>query len=115
MLANKKGVHLECRERVQGAFQGTVDRQKAEIAHAYESYNIFEAAQRINGLLASGNKYIEEEKPWNLEYPEVVINILHYLLVVASELYEPILPVSSQRALEVLRAQQPVILFTKLE
>jgi methionyl-tRNA synthetase len=36
------------------------------------------------------------------------------LLVIASELYKPIIPVSSQRALEALRAQQPVILYTKL-
>src|SRR5262249_9083282 len=36
-------------------------------------------------------------------------------LAVASELYEPILPVSSQKVLEALRAQQPVILYTKLK
>jgi hypothetical protein len=45
---------------------------------------------------------------------KVYINNLHYLLVVASELYEPIIPVSSKRALEALRAQQPVILYTKI-
>jgi methionyl-tRNA synthetase len=115
VLANKKGVRLDRTETVQAAFQETVDKQKAEIAHAYESYNLFEAAQRINVLLTYGNKYIDEEKPWNLEYPEVVLNNLHYLLVVASELYEPIIPVSSQRALEALRVQQPVILYTKLK
>ena len=64
-------------------------------------------------LLTYGNKYIEEEKPWKIAYPAGVLNNLHYLLVVASELYEPIIPVSSQRALEALRAQQPVILYTK--
>ncbi len=115
MLANKKGVQLDRTETVQAAFQGTVDRQKAEIVHAYESYNLFEAAQRINGLLTYGNKYIDEEKPWKQEYPKAVLNNLCYLLMVASELYEPILPVSSQRALEALRAQQPVILYTKLK
>ena len=115
MLANKKGVQLDRTETVQAAFRETVDQQKNEIAHAYESYNLFEAAQRINGLLTYRNKYIDEEKPWNLDDPEVVLNNLHYLLVVASELYEPILPVSSQRALEALRAQQPVILYTKLK
>jgi methionyl-tRNA synthetase len=115
VLANKKGVQLGRTETVQAAFQGAVNKQKAEIAHAYESYNLYEAAQRINGLLTYGNKYIDEEKPWNQEYPEVVLNNLHYLLLVASELYQPILPVSSQRALEALRAQQPVILYTKLK
>ena len=115
VLANNKGVQLDHTDTVQAAFQEKVDKQKAEIEHAYESYNIFEAAQQINVLLTYGNKYIDEEKPWKLEYPEVVLNNLHYLLVVASKLYEPIIPVSSQRALEALRAQQPVILYTKLK
>jgi methionyl-tRNA synthetase len=114
VLANKKGVSLDRTNAVQAAFRETVDKQKTAIEHAYESYNIFEAAQRVNALLTYGNKYIDEEKPWKFEYPEVVLNNLHYLLLIASDLYEPIIPVSSQRALEALRAQQPAILFTKL-
>src|SRR5262249_28953642 len=80
VLANKKGIQLDRTKPIQAAFQETVDKQKAEIAHAYESYNIFEATQRINVLLIYGNKYIDEEKPWKLPYPEVVLNNLHYLL-----------------------------------
>ena len=114
ILANKKGVQLDRTEIVQATFRETVDKQKVEIEHAYESYNIFEAARRVNVLLTYGNKYIDEEKPWKLAYPEVVLNNLYHLLVVASELYKPIIPVSSQRALEALRKQQPVILYTKL-
>ncbi len=116
-LAEKKGAEINDVSKVSTDFKSQVDEIEAEITHAYEAYEIHDAAGLVNSLADLGNKYIDTEKPWGKgdEEAKVILNNLSYLLSLVIKYYEPIIPKSSKKAREALENREKVVLFSKIE
>jgi len=116
-LAEKKGLTINAEEAVEPIFVSSVSEYEAKIASAYESYDLHLAAEHINALAEYGNKYIDSQKPWLAEdvVAEKILNNLSFLLAKVIKYYEPLIPVSSKKGLEILRNREKVSLFQKIE
>lgn len=117
-LANSKEVEINSEESVGKDFKEKVLGYKEEIEKLYEEYEIALAAEKIDELADWGNKYITEKEPWEKtlkkEEIQTVLNNLSYLLKTVTELYSPIIPVSSEKALDALEKREKIILFNKI-
>jgi methionyl-tRNA synthetase len=118
-LANSKDVEINNEEKVEKEFKEKVDSIKREIEFSYEDYEIALAGEKIDSLADYGNKYINDEEPWSkeilLERAEEILNNLSYLLKVVTDLYEPIIPISADKAKKALENREKIILFNKIE
>ena len=118
-LANSKEFEINQEDKIEGEFKTKVDVLKKEIEQLYEDYELALAGEKIDELADFGNKYINDEQPWDKEVSKEkafeILNNLSYLLRVVTELYEPIIPVSAGKAFEALEKQEKIILFAKLE
>lgn len=118
-LANSKDVEINNEEKVEKEFKEKVDSIKKEIEFSYEDYEIALAGEKIDSLADYGNKYINDEEPWSkdisLERAEEILNNLSYLLKVVTDLYEPIIPISADKAKKALENREKIILFNKIE
>lgn len=114
VLGKNKGIEID-QKYVAKEFKAHIDKDIEHITNLYEQYNIFEAAHIINEVVSYGNKYINDQKPWEVTLPTETINNLYYLLEQISDIYEPIIPESSRKAQEALKRHEPIILFHKIE
>jgi methionyl-tRNA synthetase len=117
-LANSKEVEINNEQKVEKEFKEKVEKYEEEIENLYNEYEIALAGEKIDELADWGNKYITEEEPWGKgkekEEVEAILNNLSYLLKVIIEFYEPIIPVSCQKALQALEKREKIILFEKI-
>lgn len=117
-LANTREVKINDENGIEGEFKEKVDAYKKKVEDYYEDYEIALAGEKIDALADFGNKYITEKEPWskdvNNQQAELILNNLSYLLKVVSELYSPIIPTSSQKALAALEKREKIILFSKI-
>ena len=118
-LANSKEFEINQEDKVEEEFKVKVDVLRKEIEQLYEDYEIALAGEKIDELANFGNKYINDEQPWDKTVSEErafeILNNLSYLLKVVTKLYEPIIPISTEKATEALTRQEKIILFEKLE
>ncbi len=73
-----------------------IDRAKKEYIKALESFKFNEALKAVWDLISFCDKYIEKEKPWEKDSPEVLGALLVCLDNIA-ELLEPLLPETAKR------------------
>jgi len=117
-LANSKEVKINDEKEVSKEFKEKVDKYNKEVQELYDEYELALGAEKIDELADWGNKYITQEEPWvkdkSQEEVEEILNNLSYLLKVVIDLYEPIIPISSKKALEALEKRERIILFDKI-
>lgn len=118
-LANSKDVEINNEEKVEKEFKDTVDGMKKEVEKLYEEYEIALAGEKIDTIADYGNKYINDEQPWDKEVTkeraEEILNNISYLIKTVTDLYSPIIPISAEKAKEALSKREKIILFDKLE
>jgi methionyl-tRNA synthetase len=115
VLSKNKEVVINDISKVGAEFKNDIDEKRSEIEKSFEDFNLYEVCQKINSLLSFGNKYINDQKPWEQDKPEEILNNLSYLLLTVCDLYSPIIPESSVKAKENLTNVIPGILFKKIE
>ena len=97
-------------------FKCFVDRfENNEIKSCWEDFRIKDGLQKTNELVKYANKYISDEKPWNLENPDQVLSNIYYLICTVKQIYDWIFPHRKEEISEALRNKKKVILFTKIE
>lgn len=117
-LANQKSVNLWEDITTDSEVKAFIDQTESGYSRNIESFKIFEAIQLINELCSFGNKYINDKKPWELDKATEIKNILinlRILLEKVIQLYSPIIPDSSDKALKALKNQEKIILFPKIQ
>lgn len=118
-LSNKAGVEINQYESVESEFKSKVDNFRTQIENAFESYELQTAANKISELASFGNEYITVNKPWeikdDLKKVKNILNNLSYLLSVINDVYEPIIPHTSEKAKVALEKREPIVLFPKIE
>ena len=117
-LSNEKEVEINNEGALEENFKYEVDSRVSEIKSFFEDFEIALASEKIDELANFGNKYITEKEPWKKEVTKDqctnILNNLSYLLKKVIELYEPIIPESTQKALIALEKRERIILFKKI-
>jgi len=93
-----------------------IREQISEIKDLWENFRISEALLETNKLVKWCNKYMSDEKPWKKEgdwWPTLLE--LHYILLMVTDLYEPVFPGKSKEARQSLTDLNKVVLFPKIE
>lgn len=118
-LSNKAEVEINNFDLVDKDFKDQVDSFRDEIDTLFESYQLQLAANKISELASFGNEYITINKPWEIKDDsnkvQIVLNNLSYLLATVNDLYEPIIPSTTEKAKAALANREPIVLFPKLE
>lgn len=116
-MANQKCINIMDVSKLQSGFKLKVDELKQETEKAFEDFELHDAVSNINDLVSFGNRYFQENEPWRQEVKdaEITLNNTTYLLITASELYEPIIPNGARKAIESIQKKEKVILFPKLQ
>ncbi|MCA9378959.1 methionine--tRNA ligase [Candidatus Dojkabacteria bacterium] len=121
-LAEKDNIEINDADKVDPTFRAKVDDYVRTAEVFYESYELQQALQTANELSDFGNKYIDEQKPWeqretgdNRSDSAQVINNLSYLLAKVTDLYAPVIPMAAAKARQALEKREKVILFPKLD
>jgi methionyl-tRNA synthetase len=116
-LAKKKDVELLQTENVEKGFADKLNTLKKQVEEQFEAFDLYTACQIINEIATFGNKYIDDNKPWEKDQKEsgVILNNLSILLDTINHLYEPIVPEASKKAQEALQKRETIILFQKIE
>lgn len=98
------------------SFKDEVFTQVEDIIKTWKSFEISNALQKTLQLVAFGNKYINDNKPWsNPDICNEVLNNLYYLLQILNDLYEPVMPNAHFRISQALKEKKKAIIFNKLE
>jgi len=115
-LGNQKSINILDSEKIDGNFKRIVDGFKERIEKSYEEFEIHDAVTAINELVSLGNQHIHEKEPWrqSIDDAAVTMNNVSYLLQIASELYEPVIPDGASKALEAIRKSEKVILYPRI-
>ncbi|MBN2089017.1 methionine--tRNA ligase [candidate division KSB1 bacterium] len=115
-LGNLKGINILDASSVAEDFRTKVNEMKVGIEKAFEDFEIRAAVTGINDLVSMGNQHIHEKEPWrqNSEEARITLNNVSYLMQIASELYEPIIPDGAAKALEAIQKGEKVILFPRI-
>jgi len=93
--------------------QRIVNKTREKYKKDLEEFKFNEALVVIWELISFGDKYIEEEKPWENKNQKVIKDLLIVLSSVA-ELLKPFLPETSKKILEQINAKKSQPLFPKL-
>ena len=101
-----------------GSFTKEIKKIKAESSQLVAEFKFNEALERIWRLIALGNKYIDEEKPWALK-PESkkfkgIIGSLLFLISDIGILLSPFLPETSEKVIEAVKNKKLIVLFPRL-
>jgi methionyl-tRNA synthetase len=115
-LASQKSIDILDSTKLNIEFKSVVDAMKSKAVKAYEEFELHDAVYIINEMVSLGNQHIHEKEPWKQkqEDAEITLNNVSYLLLTASELYEPIIPGGAQKAIEAIKNKEKVILFPRI-
>ncbi|MBL8029517.1 MAG: methionine--tRNA ligase [Fibrobacteres bacterium] len=115
-LGNIKNIDILDINAVETPFKEHISSVKKEVEALYESFEIYEAVERILNLISYGNQYIHEQEPWKKELKEshVILNNVSYLLITATELLEPIIPDGAAKAIVAIRKKEKQILYPRI-
>jgi methionyl-tRNA synthetase len=113
-LANKHGVK-------QGKIEKEIEKRIKETKEAYEKdiqdFKLFEILEEIWKFIGFCDKYIEENKPWQITGKKKLEQVLSNLLYCISEiadLIEPFLPETGEKIKTQLKTGKSEILFPRL-
>ena len=114
-------LHLVDIKQVHGStptkdFSSVVDEQVRHIRHCWDEFNIRGALQLTNDLVKFGNKYINDNKPWEggADYEPVLTN-MYWMVGILNELYAPVFPGKCSRAVRHISDRKKCVLFDKLK
>ena len=93
--------------------QRIVNKTREKYKKDLEEFKFNEALVVIWELISFGDKYIEEEKPWENKNQKIIKDLLIVLSSVA-EFLKPFLPETSKKILEQINAKKSQPLFPKL-
>ena len=90
--------------------------RRNNIQQKYESFELYDAVQAIRELVDLGNQHFNENEPWNQTKEEAKRTLANvaFLLRIATELYEPIIPDGAKRAFEALKKKERIILYPRI-
>ena len=113
---NLKQVDLFDDSSVAESFRVQVDNYQKGIEAAYEEFELHDAVKLIIELVSLGNQHIHENEPWKQSDADARITLgnVSYLIRIATELYEPIIPDGAKRAIDAMRKGERVILFPRI-
>ncbi len=77
-------------------FSGQRDTTRAVYEKSIEEFKLHEALEAIWGLVHAGDKYLNDERPWELEKQAVICDLLGLLLEIA-RLLAPFLPATAEK------------------
>lgn len=95
-------------------FKKDIDDRILEVKKQLDEFQLNQGVKLLNLILKSGNKYINDNKPWSSDDYSSVLNNLHYLLSVTTEYLTPIIPDSCERVVKALLLNKKEILFPKI-
>ncbi len=115
-LSQKSDVNIENENIIRHDVKNKIMEMKTQSEKEYMNFNISNAAFIINEIISFGNQHFHKTEPWqkSSDECEIILNEISFLLKVASELYEPIIPDGAQKALYALKKKEKVILFPKI-
>lgn len=104
-------------DKVDKEFKEIIDAKKQSIIDAWNEFEISQALEKTNELVSFGNKYIDIKKPWSNAdlLKDIILNTLHYLLCIATELYTPVIPDSINKIKLALNLKKKVIIFDRFK
>ncbi|MBT3602701.1 MAG: methionine--tRNA ligase [Candidatus Latescibacteria bacterium] len=116
-LGNQKDIDILDASAIESDFKAEVDEMKNKAEKAYEDFELHDAVSIINEIVSKGNQFVHEKEPWKQEAEDakITLNNVSYLIQVASELYEPIIPDGAQKAIETLHKKEKLILFPRMK
>ena len=116
-LSTQKDINILDDSKIQNEFKYKIYKMKLKIESEYENFEINKAVGMINDMVSFGNQYIHEKEPWkqNVKQVEATLNNVSYLLLRASELYEPIIPNGARKAIEAINKKEKLILYPKIK
>ncbi len=88
----------------------TISEYPQKISGYFERYKIKEGTNEIMNLARAGNKYFNDSEPWltvktDKEKCSTTINICLQTIYTLAELFEPVLPFSSEKIFKMLNAE----------
>jgi methionyl-tRNA synthetase len=115
-LCNLKNIGVLDYSAATADFMVTVETYRSRIQLCYEDFELHEAVQLIGELVSLGNQHIHEKEPWKQlpECAKTTLNNVSFLIQVATELYEPIIPDGAQKTIAAMRKQEKIILFPRI-
>lgn len=121
------------------AMLNTLEEYPEKVASLFERYKLKDGTQEVMNLARAANKYFNDSEPWktiksDIEECSTTINICLQTVYTLAELFQPIIPETSQKMFAMLNAEptgwdncgkinlteghqlnEPVLLFTKIE
>ena len=95
-------------------FIDNVDKLVSEVNDLWSQFKVREALQKTNEIVKIGNKYINDEKPWeNVNY-NIILSNLYYLIKEVNKLYYPVFPDKCDETSNAILNKKKVILFSKI-
>jgi methionyl-tRNA synthetase len=82
---------------------------------AWDNWEPQTALKHAQDLVNECNLYIQENQPWKMEDPRVVLQSLHYVLGLATELYAPVFPDKAEAVRKALETNKKAIIFDRLD
>jgi len=114
-LANKYGIK-------EGKADKEIEKRVKEVKQTCEKdmqkIKLFEALEEIWKLISFGDKYVEENKPWQIadkKKLEAVLSNLLYCISEIAELIAPFLPETSEKIKNQIKSGKSEILFPRLQ
>lgn len=96
-------------------FQNRIEDLCLDVENLWDNFKVREALIKTNEIVKIGNRYINDEKPWSSENPEIVLNNLHFLIKKVNKLLYPVFPDASVKIAENLISPKKIIVFTKIK
>ena len=99
-------------------FDAAIKKTEKQIEKFINEFRFNNALVAIWRLVASGNKYIDEKKPWALkpeskEFKEIIGSLL-FLISDIGILLSPFLPETSEKVIEAVKNKKLIVLFPRL-
>lgn len=95
-------------------FKNVVDERYDNVESIWFDFRVKDALQKTNEIVKIGNKYINDEKPWNNDNYSEILNNLYYLITKVNKLYDPVFPNKCKVTDEAIKNKKKVILFDKI-
>jgi methionyl-tRNA synthetase len=114
-LANKYGVK---KDKIEKEIEKTIEETKKTYDKDMQDFRLFEALEEIWKLIGFCDKYVEENKPWQItdkkKLEQVLSNLLYCLSEIA-DLISPFLPETSEKIKNQIKSGKSEILFPRLQ
>lgn len=91
-----------------------INDYKLKVSNSWSDYRFKDVCFTINELVKVGNKYINDEKPWNTDNYIQVLSNLYYLISNVNEFYYPIIPNTYEDVKTAILSKKKHILFNKI-